>query len=321
MGSNKDRGPKLRWYQRIALEVLWAISWLIGRAPRWFQFRLLAPILALLLRLVRYRRGVVLSNLKHSFPERSDKEIHSIMRAFYRTLGEVFVGTMALAGAKSEHNGDLIEWVEPEKHIERNRGRDWVALASHFGCWEYYPLWCWLDTECHFMSVYHPLKSDIFEHFYCRMRRFAPNITTVPMAETVRFYLKNRTSERTTVLGLISDQSPRLTADSQWIDFLGQKTSFIEGGARIAKKFSVPAYFVDAERTAPGRYRARFIELYDGQEEIPEGEIVRRYAEALERMVRRTPELWLWSHKRWKHTPEKQRKKYGRSTLDVESGE
>ena len=319
--SSRDKDRELSWYKRVALELLWAISWLIGRSPRWFQYGMLRPLFTFLLRMARYRRKVIIENLTRSFPEKNDKQIKAIMRDFYYTLGEVVVSTMALASAKPERDGDLLEWVAYREHIEHNRGRDWVAMASHFGCWEYYPLWCWLDTECHFMSVYHPLKSDIFEHFYRRMRKFAPNITTVAMADTVRHYIKRRSPEYTTVLGLISDQSPRLMADSKWLDFLGQKTTFIEGGERLALKFSIPAYFVYAERVAPGRYRARFIELYDGKEPLKEGDIVRRYAETLEKMVREHPELWMWSHKRWKHTPEKQRKKFGRSTLDVEGGQ
>ena len=32
-------------------------------------------------------------------------------------------------------------------------------------------------------------------------------------------------------------------------------------------------------------------------------EITRRYAARLEEMIRRRPELWVWSHKRWKYLP------------------
>jgi KDO2-lipid IV(A) lauroyltransferase len=64
-----------------------------------------------------------------------------------------------------------------------------------------------------------------------------------------------------------------------------------------------------------GRYKAKIVEIYDGKEEIEEGVIMRRYAEALEKMIRQNPELWLWSHNRWRHTPEKQAKKFGATTF------
>lgn len=315
MGQKDNIHNDLVWYKRIALEILWVTCYLLGIMPRWFRYGIMHPFFTAILRIVGYRRRVIIENLRKSFPEKSDSEIKHITREYYRTLAEVIVTTICLAAATPKRFGDVVEWVEPEEHIKRNKGRDWIAMASHYGCWEYYPLWCWQDKLGYFMAVYHPLKSDIFEHFYRRLRSFEPSVAVVPMKETVRHYIKHRSSEHTTVLGLISDQSPRLTAESQWIDFLNQKTIFIEGSERLAMKFKIPVYFVVTERICLGRYRISFIEIYDGKEPIKEGDITRRYAEELERMIRRTPELWMWSHKRWKHTPEKQAAKFGESTL------
>ena len=299
------------------MEVLWGLCYAIGCTPRWFRFGLLLPLFSFILRLLRYRKAVVIENLTKSFPEKSAQEIRDIARRFYDTLAEVIVTTVSLAAATSERDSNAIIWRDVEAHIERNRGRDWIAMAAHYGSWEFYPLWSWDDPNCQFMSVYHTLKSEVFEHFYRRMRsRLSPNISIVPMKDTLRHYLRHRTSERTTVIGLISDQSPRLLADSKWLDFLNQKTLFIEGGERIALKFGLPVYFVDAERVRYGEYRVSLVELYDGKEQVEEGVIIRRYAEKLEAMIRRNPELWMWSHKRWKHTPEKQAAKFGRSTLE-----
>lgn len=315
MSNNKDRYNNPAWYHKVLLEVLWAACRVLSYSPRWFRFCILQPIIVALLRILRYRRKTILSNLEASFPEKSQAEVCAIMRGYYRTLGEVVVNTICLAGATPERDGDVIEWIDGRVHIERNKGRDWIALASHFGCWEYYPLWSWADPECHFMCVYHPLKSVVFELFYRRLRKFSANVSTVTMADTVRHYIRNRSKDYTTVLGLVSDQSPQLRADTEWYDFLNRKTAFIEGGERLAMKFGVPVYFVDVSRLAAGRYSCRFIEIYDGESEVAVGEIRRRYAEHLERMIHREPELWMWSHKRWKHTPEKQQAIFGSTTL------
>lgn len=316
MSQTTNIHSDLVWYKRIALEILWCVCYLLGCTPRWFRFGVMMPFFSCLLRLVGYRKKVVIKNLTNSFPEKSEAEIQALARNFYDTLAEVVVTTICLAAASPKQANEIMEWIDYEGHIERNKGRDWIAMAAHFGCWEYYPLWSWLDKECAFMSVYHTLRSDVFEHFYRRMRsRLAPNISIVPMKDTLRHYIRNRSKEHTTIIGLISDQSPILRADSQWIDFLNQKTTFIEGGERIAMKFGIPVYFVDAVRRKPGDYRIQLIELYDGKESVEEGEITRRYAEALEKMIRRSPELWMWSHRRWKHSPEIQLKRFGTTTL------
>ena len=54
------------------------------------------------------------------------------------------------------------------------------------------------------------------------------------------------------------------------------------------------------ERLQRGRYRMSFELLYDGAEEVAENEITERYVRALEQMIRERPELWMWSHRRWK---------------------
>ncbi|MEF2793825.1 MAG: lauroyl acyltransferase, partial [Alistipes dispar] len=49
------------------------------------------------------------------------------------------------------------------------------------------------------------------------------------------------------------------------------------------------------------RYRMSFVPLYDGEEQVAPNEITERYVRELERVIRERPELWMWSHRRWKH--------------------
>jgi KDO2-lipid IV(A) lauroyltransferase len=168
------------------------------------------------------------------------------------------------------------------------------------------------------MGVYHPLKNAVFEHLYRRLRNFAPNYHQVTMQDTVRHYIKNRSADRGVTLGLISDQTPNLRADTEWFDFFGRKTAFIDGSEKLAMRFHIPIYFVHVERVKAGHIAVRFDEIYDGVEEVEPNEITRRYVVALESMIREHPELWLWSHKRWKHTPEKQLQRFGKMTTSGE---
>ena len=54
------------------------------------------------------------------------------------------------------------------------------------------------------------------------------------------------------------------------------------------------------ERLRRGRYRMSFELIYDGTEEVAPNEITGRYVRKLEAMIREHPELWMWSHRRWK---------------------
>lgn len=313
MFSMAKQGDKdsLKWYQRVALELLWTVCRGISLLPRWARFYVIRPIFYVILVVLRYRRGVILNNIKNSFPELTMAECKRIMYRYYNNLAEVIVCTISLAGATKEDDDDMFLWLNAEEHMERTRGRDWVAMAAHFGCWEYFPLWSRRDPACCFLCVYHPLHSPVFEHFYHRLRAFAPNLLQVPMKETLRYYLRNRVEGRSTVLGLASDQSPVLHADTEWLRFLNQDTAFVQGGEKLALRFHIPVYFLHIRRTAPGQYEGTLNEIYDGVEAVEDGVITRRYADSLERMIREAPELWMWSHRRWKHTPEKQAARFG----------
>ena len=82
------------------------------------------------------------------------------------------------------------------------------------------------------------------------------------------------------------------------------------------KIFNVNVYF-NNETTSyflvkADSYKISYVEIYDGQEQVEAMELVRRYAQNLEAMIRRRPELWMWSHNRWRHTPEKQARRFGK---------
>lgn len=311
MSDIKEHYRSLKWYQKVGFNLLWALSCLISYSPRFLRYGVLRPFITLLFRVVGYRKRVILKNLTNSFPEKSEKEIKHIMRKYYVTLAEAVVNTISLVGANPKRTGKALLCDETEAHIKRTAGRDWIVMPAHYGCWEYYPLWCWFDRGCDFVSVYHPMTSPVFEHFYRRLRRYGDNNILVTMNEAVRYYVKHQGKGRNMVLGLISDQSPILRADTQWVEFLNQPTAFIDGGVKLAIRFGMPVYFVEMERLRADSYKIKYIEIYDGKESVEAMELVRRYAKNLEAMIRRRPELWMWSHNRWKHTPEKQARRFG----------
>lgn len=312
MSRIKEHYRTLKWYQKVSFHLLWVFSCIVSYSPRFLRYGALRPFVTLVLRLVGYRKRVILKNLERSFPEKSDKEIKRIMRDYYVILAENIVNTISLARKTPKRVRKALICDETQAQIERTIGRDWIVMPAHYGCWEYYPLWCLVDKDIDFISVYHPMKSPLFEQYYLRIRSISKNNILVTMNEAVRYYVKHQGKGRNMVLGLISDQSPNLRADTEWIDFLNQPTAFIDGGVKLALRFGMPIYFVGAERIKADSYKVNYIEIFDGKEQIEPMDIVRRYATHLEAMIRRRPELWMWSHNRWRHTPEKQARRFGK---------
>lgn len=290
--------------QRAELELLWLWAWLFAVMPYWFKYYVVENLLYFLLCYVlRYRRKVVLRNLRNSFPEKSERELAEICRRFYRTLAELFVDTINMAHMSADKARTVLTVKGLEEHRAAVKGRDWIALTAHYGCWEYCSYWGLYEPSQMLVAVYHPLRSVVMERFYQRLRNYE-NSTTVAMKECLRFYLRNRETGidgKNLVMGLIADQNPPRRPDSHWFRFLNQDTIFFDGGEKLALRCHLPVYFVRMERLQRGRYQMSFELLYDGEEVVAPNEITERYVRRLEAVIVERPELWIWSHRRWKH--------------------
>jgi len=290
--------------QRIGLEILWGGARLFAMMPYWFKYYIVENLLFFLLYYVlRYRRKVVWMNLRNSFPEKSDAELWVIRRKFFRTLSEIFVDTVDMARMNPEKARTVLTVEGLDDHVRRVHGRDWIAMTAHFGCWEYCSYWGLYEESQVVVAVYHPLRSRVMECLYRRLRNSA-YATTVAMKESLRFYLRHRDGGfegKNMVMGLIADQNPPRRPDSHWFRFLNQDSIFYDGGEKLALKCRLPVYFVKMERVQRGRYRMSFDLLYDGEEPVAPNEITERYVRRLEQVICERPELWMWSHRRWKH--------------------
>ena len=290
--------------QRLWLETLWLGARAFAVMPYWFQYYVVGDILFVLLYyLLRYRVKVVKKNLRNSFPEKSERELAVIRRKFYRTLSEIFVDTINMASMSDKKGRKVLTVKGLEEHVRAVHGRDWIAMTAHFGCWEYCSYWGLYERSQMVVAVYHPLRSVVMERLYQRLRNYE-NSMTVSMKECLRFYLRNRekgVDGKNLAIGLIADQNPPRRPDSHWFRFLNQDTIFFDGGEKLALRCHLPVYFVKIDRLRRGRYEMSFEPIYDGKEEVAEYEITERYVRMLEAEIRRRPELWMWSHRRWKY--------------------
>ena len=294
---------ELTLVQRIGLEMLWALARLLAVMPYWVKYYLLENfIFVLLYYVLRYRRTVVMTNLRNSFPEKSETERAVICRKFYRTLAEIVIDTINMAHMTPEKAKSVISVANLGEHVAATHGRDWIALMAHYGCWEYGSYWGLYEPSQMLVAVYHQLRSKLAEAFYRRLRNHQ-NSMTVAMNDCLRFYMRHRETGidgKTMVMGLIADQNPPLRPDSHWFRFLNQDTIFFDGGERLALRCRMPVFFVWMKRIKRGRYELSFEQIYDGVETVAPNEITGRYVRKLEQMIRQQPELWIWSHRRWK---------------------
>jgi KDO2-lipid IV(A) lauroyltransferase len=264
----------------------------------------LAPVICFFVyKVAGYRIDVVRENLRKAFPEKSEEERRTIERKFYRHLSTLFVDTIDLTSISKKQILKRLRYLNNDEQEARVAGQSWICAMAHYGSWEYmmnYPL----VTDHRFLVVYHRLHNPVFDRFYRHIRTRCGAVP-VERDNVGREMVRTRGEQQPPVsLALIADQSPTGQVVRHWFDFLNQPTAFFPGIEKIALKYKLPVCFLRVEPVKRGYYTAVFEEIYDGREAVGEWEITRRYVQKLEELIRERPELWLWSHRRWKHTQE-----------------
>lgn len=292
--------------KRGADRMLEGTMWLLCRAititPYWFQYYVLQEIIYFVLRyIVGYRRRLIIGQLSSAFPDKSGREVEDICNKYYRSLAEMIVNTLTLAGLTDEQRAKRVEFDTPEDMDRVMSGRNIVVLTSHFGFWEYASFAYLRFAKHHLLVAYHPLKNSAWNNFYYRIRKMK-RVEPVSSKMYMRAFVNHRhgIDGNNLILGLIADQNCPPTKDCKWHRFLNHDTLFYDGGEQLAMKFGMPVYYLAMEPIKRGRYRCRFVQIYDGEESVPSGEITSRYAQMLEQSIVAQPEYWMWSHNRWK---------------------
>lgn len=252
----------------------------------------------ILYRMVGYRKEVVYGNLSHAFPEKSKQEIHQVAKKFYRNFCDNWIETIKLLSVTKKSirkrcSGDTAIFQELY-----DTGRAVQGNFGHFFNWEVQNHYMGLHQPYTILGVYFPQKSQVMDRLMKYIRSRWNNVL-IPMPEMARQIIPWR--RRQYMLALIGDQSPVVPAQSYWLYFMNRPTCFVKGPEKFARGQRIPVTFTITTRPKRGYYHFETVLLADDPSVLPEGEVMRRYVRQLEHNIRIQPELYLWSHKRWKH--------------------
>jgi KDO2-lipid IV(A) lauroyltransferase len=253
--------------------------------------------------IVRYRRKVVYENLHNSFPEKSDKEIQQIAKKFYRYFCDMLLETVKLFHIKPEElisrlkfkdKSQILEEYERKKHI--------LVVLGHYGNWEW-GLSLGMQIPYNFVGIYKPLTNRYFDQLMIRLRtQFGSE--AVPMKQTPRALATYIQQGRLTILNFIADQSPHSSEIQYWTNFLNQDTPVFLGIEKFAVKTRQPVYFFCINRIKRGYYEVDVKKLCDDASTLATHELTEMHVRLLEENIRKAPETWLWTHRRWKNKRE-----------------
>jgi KDO2-lipid IV(A) lauroyltransferase len=273
---------------------------LVGLIPFRLLYVFSDGIRFLLYHVIGYRRKVIESNLRRSFPEWSEKQYQEITRKSYINLTDIIIeGVKAFTMSKKKAI-QRYKILNPEvSDAFYKQGKSVMFVLGHYGNWEWGTVGVPLQfMHEHMIILYKPLSNQYIDS-YIRKNRSRSGSSMVSIKQTGAVFKQQE--GKPTIFVLVADQSPGNSKKAIWTDFLGQDTAFLPGPEKYALSLDMPVIFVDIQRVKRGYYELTLSLLSKHPAELPKGELTKLYAQKLESIIRKHPEDWLWSHKRWKH--------------------
>jgi len=275
-------------------------SMLVGLLPFPLLYKFSDFLSFFLRRIIKYRRSVIIANLRNSFPEIGNDEITAIEKRVYLNLADITVeGIRAFTMDKDQilarHRILNPEIMDP--YFEAGQGV--IIVTGHYGNWEWGALSPALQTRFKIVGFYKPLKNKFIDSFARKNRsRYGTYLSSI--RETTKTFEDNK--GKAVIYLMAADQSPSNRDAAYWVNFLGRDTAFLHGPEKHARINNYPVVFVAIRRVKRGFYELELSILAENPASLPDGEITRRYAEQLELLIKEDPANWLWSHRRWKLT-------------------
>ncbi len=247
---------------------------------------------------IPYRKAVIEQNLKRSFPDKSEKELRTIKRSFYRHFTDLLAeGIKNLSISESSirrrmtvANSEIMDQLfEKKKNV--------ILVSGHYNNWE----WLVSSQDLLFphkaIGIGMPMTSKFWDKkINERRQRFG---MTVVHAKNYKEELEQRKNEIKAVLTL-SDQSPGNSLKSYWMNFLNQPTAVLFGAEIMAHELDYAVVYFTTKKVKRGHYQLELQLISENPRTMEWGEITEAHTRLLEKEIIDSPTYWLWSHKRWK---------------------
>ena len=251
---------------------------------------------------VPYRRRVIRQNLDRAFPGTSTEEKNRLGRAACVHLVRSLYELLRLPRYRSE---DLTARVEVRGHehyrAAKAQGRGVLCLSAHLGSFELTVQGAAPEVAPAWLVV--KSFSPSFDR-YVNEQRAAAGLGVIRAKGAIRPVLK--ALARNEIVAFVMDQNATRKI-GVFVDFFGEPACTLSALAVLAERTGAPVIAAACYREPDGRH---VLELFP---EIPlerrdtrastVRHMTRRYTEWIEERIRRRPEQWFWTHRRWKTRP------------------
>jgi Kdo2-lipid IVA lauroyltransferase/acyltransferase len=170
--------------------------------------------------------------------------------------------------------------------------------ACHQFNWEWINLQWSVHVKQPLVVVYMPVSSKPIDRlFYTLRTKYGSHLLSATESRKAFVAWRNKTH----ALVMIADQKPAAPDYCYWLNFFHRPTAFVKGPEKNAKMKKCPVIFGRAVKTGRGKYKTDLTLACEDASLFKTGELTVMYRDYIEDAIRQQPDMYLWSHKRFKH--------------------
>ena len=180
-----------------------------------------------------------------------------------------------------------------------NAGKGHLIITGHLGSWELVGHTAANACERPFYALAKPSRIAGVTAFLNHLReKMGTEVLWTGRKSLLRDMLRAlRAGE---CLGFVMDQKPEVGAGREVV-FFGRPTPFVVGPGALAARTGCAVIAVFCLRRGPFHFEVTCEELFPAEHgEKDEELLTQRMADAIEAAVRRAPEQWAWTYRRWR---------------------
>lgn len=271
---------------------------ILSRLPFWVLYPISNFIAFVTNHIVQYRKKVVLDNLHHAFPEKTDQEIRKITKQFYKNFADTLVETLkSLTISKDEMMRRVVIDVDELSKIQKE-GFSAFLMAPHLLNWEWYSLRYSIYLKPPPYGIYQKLNSKLSDWLMYAIRSRFGGIP-IERGEVLRHAI--RSADKPIIYATLADLRPEDAENKHWIKFMNRDAAFFTGTEKLARKLNYAIVYLQFTKIKRGYYKSKVIKIEVPPFETKPYEITEKFVRLVEKDIKKDPASYLWSHRRWKH--------------------
>jgi KDO2-lipid IV(A) lauroyltransferase len=278
--------------------ILYALLYGISMLPLRVLYILSDVLVVFVYHLVGYRKGIVLSNLKVAFPEKTERERRAIAKQFYRNFTDTIVESVKLISSGEALIDKMFVGNMDALNAVAEKGKNVQIHAMHNFNWEVVNQGVSRLLKRPLLAVYQPITNKFFNDIFMKVRsRFGTKL--IPANDFKNNFIHLDTEQH--LLALVADQNPGNPAKAWWLNFFGKPAPFVMGPERAARERNTIVVFANFFKVKRGVYSFESVLVTEDPASMKEGDLTKLYLKYIQEKIRERPDNYLWSHRRWKH--------------------